>query len=326
MEASASAAIAEDRAARAADGDVEEGDQRRPARERRDQRRSAGDDARPRPGASGGTTAPRRRPRRARRRRRSRARCGRPAVATRTSALSPRRDRVHREVDDPVARRAPAVGAVAQLARQQHALPARQRRRARRAAVGHGLDSVRTGPGADPRPKSTRAIDRAAVAAGGPRAPMLAAMIDSEGLTKRYGGRTVVEDVSFRCEPGTVTGFLGPNGAGKTTTLRMLVRPLASPTRAGATVLGGRYRDLPNPGAPRRRPARRLRPAPGPPRARGARGLRADDRRRPRARRRAARRSSASTARPRASACASTRWACASGSASRTRCSATRRS
>ena len=45
-------------------------------------------------------------------------------------------------------------------------------------------------------------------------------MIDSEALTKRYDGRSVIEDVSFRCEPGTVTGFLGPNGAGKTTTLR----------------------------------------------------------------------------------------------------------
>jgi ABC-2 type transport system ATP-binding protein len=39
-------------------------------------------------------------------------------------------------------------------------------------------------------------------------------MIEAQGLTKRYGGRAVVEDVSFRCEPGTVTGFLGPNGAG----------------------------------------------------------------------------------------------------------------
>ena len=48
-------------------------------------------------------------------------------------------------------------------------------------------------------------------------------MIQTEALTKRLGGRTVVSDVTFRCEPGTVTGFLGPNGAGKTTTMRMLV-------------------------------------------------------------------------------------------------------
>jgi ABC-2 type transport system ATP-binding protein len=72
-------------------------------------------------------------------------------------------------------------------------------------------------------------------------------MIQSEGLTKRFGGRTVVHDVSFRCEPGTVTGFLGPNGAGKTTTMRMLCG-LSAPDAGRATVLGGPYRDLPNPG------------------------------------------------------------------------------
>jgi ABC-2 type transport system ATP-binding protein len=76
---------------------------------------------------------------------------------------------------------------------------------------------------------------------------MLVAMIESEGLTKRLGGRIVVNDVSFRCEPGTVTGFLGPNGAGKTTTLRMLCGLLA-PDAGVATVLGVRYRELPNPG------------------------------------------------------------------------------
>jgi ABC-2 type transport system ATP-binding protein len=72
-------------------------------------------------------------------------------------------------------------------------------------------------------------------------------MIEASGLTKRLGGRTVVDDVSFRCEPGTVTGFLGPNGAGKTTTMRMLCG-LSTPDAGGATVLGGPYRDLPNPG------------------------------------------------------------------------------
>src|SRR5215218_1015573 len=76
---------------------------------------------------------------------------------------------------------------------------------------------------------------------------MLVAMIESEGLSKRLGGRIVVDDVSFRCEPGTVTGFLGPNGAGKTTTLRMLCGLLA-PDAGVATVLGVRYRELPNPG------------------------------------------------------------------------------
>src|SRR3954469_318056 len=72
-------------------------------------------------------------------------------------------------------------------------------------------------------------------------------MIQSNGLTKELGGRTVVSDVTFRCDPGTVTGFVGPNGAGKTTTMRMLVG-LSDPDSGDAQILGGRYRDLPNPG------------------------------------------------------------------------------
>jgi ABC-2 type transport system ATP-binding protein len=72
-------------------------------------------------------------------------------------------------------------------------------------------------------------------------------MIKTENLTKRFGERAVVDDVSFLVEPGTVTGFLGANGAGKTTTLRMLTG-LSEPDGGEAIVLGGRYRDLPNPG------------------------------------------------------------------------------
>ena len=72
-------------------------------------------------------------------------------------------------------------------------------------------------------------------------------MIEAEKLTKRFGGRAVVEDVSFRCEPGTVTGFLGPNGAGKTTTMRMICG-FARPDSGRAGVLGDQYRALPNPG------------------------------------------------------------------------------
>ena len=72
-------------------------------------------------------------------------------------------------------------------------------------------------------------------------------MIESQNLTKSFGGRTVVNDVSFRVEPGTVMGFLGANGAGKTTTLRML-SGLSEPDSGQAVVLGGRYRDLANPG------------------------------------------------------------------------------
>ena len=72
-------------------------------------------------------------------------------------------------------------------------------------------------------------------------------MITTEALTKQRRGRAVVSDVTFRCEPGTITGFLGPNGAGKTTTMRMLVG-LTEPDSGQARILGGRYRDLPNPG------------------------------------------------------------------------------
>jgi ABC-2 type transport system ATP-binding protein len=72
-------------------------------------------------------------------------------------------------------------------------------------------------------------------------------MIEAEKLTKRFGGRAVVDDVTFRCEPGTVTGFLGPNGAGKTTTMRMICG-FSTPDAGHAGVLGGAYRALPNPG------------------------------------------------------------------------------
>jgi ABC-2 type transport system ATP-binding protein len=72
-------------------------------------------------------------------------------------------------------------------------------------------------------------------------------MIELRNITKSLGGRVVVDDVSFRAEPGTVTGFVGPNGAGKTTTLRIL-SGLSEPDEGQALVLGARYRDLPNPG------------------------------------------------------------------------------
>jgi ABC-2 type transport system ATP-binding protein len=72
-------------------------------------------------------------------------------------------------------------------------------------------------------------------------------MITVEGLTKTYGGFTAVDDVSFVCQPGRVTGFLGPNGAGKTTTMRVMVG-LTNASRGRATVGGHLYRDIPNPG------------------------------------------------------------------------------
>ncbi|WP_377271719.1 ABC transporter ATP-binding protein [Peterkaempfera sp. SMS 1(5)a] len=65
-------------------------------------------------------------------------------------------------------------------------------------------------------------------------------MIEAVGLTKRYGPRTAVEDLSFSVRPGIVTGFLGPNGAGKSTTMRMLLG-LDAPTAGHATVNGRRY-------------------------------------------------------------------------------------
>ena len=73
-------------------------------------------------------------------------------------------------------------------------------------------------------------------------------MITVSGLTKKYGTRTVVDDVSFTLEPGTVTGFLGPNGAGKTTTMRMITGLV--PASAGSALVDGRpYAALPNPGS-----------------------------------------------------------------------------
>jgi ABC-2 type transport system ATP-binding protein len=68
-------------------------------------------------------------------------------------------------------------------------------------------------------------------------------MITAEGLSKRYGPKTAVDDVSFTVRPGTVTGFLGPNGAGKSTTMRMIVG-LDRPSAGRVTVNGQEYRGL----------------------------------------------------------------------------------
>ena len=71
-------------------------------------------------------------------------------------------------------------------------------------------------------------------------------MIEVSHLTKRYGKVLAVDDLSFRAEPGRVTGFLGPNGAGKTTTLRVIVA-LLHQTSGSATILGRRYAELDDP-------------------------------------------------------------------------------
>ena len=82
-------------------------------------------------------------------------------------------------------------------------------------------------------------------------------MIELDGLTKQYGARVAVDDLTVTVEPGRVTGFLGPNGSGKTTTLRCILG-LTRPTSGTATVLGRPYREL---AQPMRRVGRADRPA-----------------------------------------------------------------
>jgi ABC-2 type transport system ATP-binding protein len=68
-------------------------------------------------------------------------------------------------------------------------------------------------------------------------------MIEIDHVTKRYGEKVAVDDLTFSVNPGVVTGFLGPNGAGKSTTMRVILG-LDRPTAGAATVNGKRYRDL----------------------------------------------------------------------------------
>ncbi|WP_330264424.1 ABC transporter ATP-binding protein [Streptomyces griseorubiginosus] len=70
-------------------------------------------------------------------------------------------------------------------------------------------------------------------------------MIEAVGLTKRYGDKTAVYNLSFQVRPGAVTGFLGPNGSGKSTTMRMILG-LDNPTSGQVTIGGYPYRRLPN--------------------------------------------------------------------------------
>ena len=62
-------------------------------------------------------------------------------------------------------------------------------------------------------------------------------MIEASGLSKRYGAKTAVNDVSFTVHPGKVTGFLGPNGAGKSTTMKM-IGGVSSRTSGDLTIMG----------------------------------------------------------------------------------------
>ena len=67
-------------------------------------------------------------------------------------------------------------------------------------------------------------------------------MIEAHGLTKRYGDKLAVDDLTFTVRPGMVTGFLGPNGAGKSTTMRMILG-LDAPTGGSVSVNGKPYRE-----------------------------------------------------------------------------------
>jgi ABC-2 type transport system ATP-binding protein len=65
-------------------------------------------------------------------------------------------------------------------------------------------------------------------------------MIEARGLTKDYGDKRAVDDLTFDVRPGIVTGFLGPNGAGKSTTMRLILG-LDRPTKGNVTVNGKPY-------------------------------------------------------------------------------------
>ncbi|WP_037837425.1 ATP-binding cassette domain-containing protein, partial [Streptomyces sp. NRRL S-481] len=71
-------------------------------------------------------------------------------------------------------------------------------------------------------------------------------MIELEGLTKRYGEKVAVNNLSFTVRPGIVTGFLGPNGAGKSTTMRMILG-LDHPTAGDVRIDGKHYHQLKDP-------------------------------------------------------------------------------
>src|SRR6059036_3678828 len=71
-------------------------------------------------------------------------------------------------------------------------------------------------------------------------------MIQASELTKRYGAKTAVDQLTFTVRPGVVTGFLGPNGAGKSTTMRMVLG-LDAPTGGDVRLDGRHYAQLSEP-------------------------------------------------------------------------------
>jgi ABC-2 type transport system ATP-binding protein len=68
-------------------------------------------------------------------------------------------------------------------------------------------------------------------------------MIEVDHVTKRYGEKVAIEDLTFTVQPGVITGFLGPNGAGKSTTMRVILG-LDRPDAGSATVNGRSYQEL----------------------------------------------------------------------------------
>ena len=71
-------------------------------------------------------------------------------------------------------------------------------------------------------------------------------MLEIRNLTKKYGAKTAVDNISFTVPNGKVTGFLGPNGAGKSTTMRMIVG-LETPNEGEALIDGSAFRSLDQP-------------------------------------------------------------------------------
>lgn len=79
-----------------------------------------------------------------------------------------------------------------------------------------------------------------------PRRSIAGLTLEVDHVTKCYGKNVAVDDLSFRVEPGRVTGFLGPNGSGKSTTMKVLL-DLAAADKGHASLGGVRYRDLADP-------------------------------------------------------------------------------
>ena len=84
------------------------------------------------------------------------------------------------------------------------------------------------------------------IASSPPTTAALAPAISVDGLTKRYGDKTAVDNLTFAIPKGVVTGFLGPNGSGKTTTIRMIF-DLVRPTAGTALIEGRPFADLDQP-------------------------------------------------------------------------------